>query len=131
MPTPIVTEAEGQYRVERHPSGRLVVRLFARPQAAWFEVIKPELERAIIDGGGALTLFANVSRISDFDPAFRSAWVSWFASHRAKVKRAAICHNGSVLMKMALMAANVALGGKVERFDSSDQFEAELKKTLG
>lgn len=69
-----------------------------------------------------VSLFVDLSEMTNFNADFRNEWVKWFSTHRPLLDRTVFLQN-SVLVRVGLSIVNIALGGIIESHSDPAEYE--------
>lgn len=119
----------GDLWIKRCSHGVTHFRYAGVVSGGFFAIGLAEVRRSVQDGGGSASLFVDASELKDYAPEFREQWVTWFRGNRKLIRKCAMLHR-SVLVKLGMSVANVALGGILQGFSSPEAFQQEFEATL-
>jgi hypothetical protein len=125
-----IYDGVGELWVRRCAPGVIHFRYEGVVSGGFFKPGLEEVLRAARGGAGQVAFFVDAYELKDYAPEFREQWVNWFRGNRSIIRRYVMLHR-SVLVKLGMTVANVALGGMLEGFSSQEAFDQELAAAGG
>lgn len=124
---------EQVYQSER---GQLIIRKYRAPVILFIEQgflekgFAHHIERAqneLLQQGGKPSIFVDAEALKGYEPEIQSSATQWMKANKSRITAQHMLVD-SLITRMGLSVASLALGGVIKGYTSRPEFEAALKR---
>ena len=126
---------EQVYQSER---GQLIIRTYQAPIILFIEQgflekgFVPYIERAqnvLMQQGGKPSIFVDAETLNGYEPEIQSSATQWVKANKHRIAAQHMLVS-SLITRMGLSVASLALGGVIKGYMSRPEFEAALRRAV-